>query len=81
MSDYASKRGAMRPGMGSMGEQEFRRKAKSYLAAARAMKDPAGKAALLDMAARYMELAQQDTHVAGSVEEAELLRTRRSDVA
>ena len=79
MSDYASKRGAMRPGMGSMGEQEFRRKAKSYLAAARVMKDPAGKAALLDMAARYMELAQQDTHIAGLVEEAELGKAGKSN--
>jgi hypothetical protein len=79
MSDYASKWGAMRPGMGSMGEHEFRRKARSYLAAARAMKDNDAKAALLDMAARYMELAQQDTHIAGLVEHSELLTTKKSN--
>jgi hypothetical protein len=33
------------------------------VAAARAMKDSDIKAALLDMAAHYAELAQQDTHI------------------
>jgi hypothetical protein len=47
-------------------------------AAARAMKDPDTKAALLDMAARYMELAQ-DAHVAGLVEEAALLSTKKAN--
>jgi hypothetical protein len=58
-----------------MSEHDLRRKVRSYLAAARAMKDPDRKAALIDMAARYMELAQQDT---GSVDESELLRTKTS---
>jgi hypothetical protein len=57
-----------------MGEREFRRKAEVYLAAARALTDPKAKTALIDMASRYMELAQQDTRIAGLVEEAELLK-------
>jgi hypothetical protein len=54
-----------------MGVHEFRRKARCYLAAARAMKDPAARSTLIDLAARYVELAQQDKHIAALVEKAE----------
>jgi len=57
-----------------MGEHEYRRKAKSYLAAARAMSDPDAKSAFIDMATRYMELAQQDRRIADLVQEADLLQ-------
>jgi len=56
-----------------MGEIEYRRKAKSYLAAARMMSDPKAKSALIDMASRYMELAQQDKRIADLVDKANLL--------
>jgi hypothetical protein len=61
-----------------MGEDEYRRKAKSYLAAARAMNDPDAKSAFIDMATRYMELAQQDKRIADLVKEAELLKEQSS---
>jgi hypothetical protein len=73
MSDFSAKWGALRSGKGSMGESEYRRKAESYLAAARMMSDPSAKSALIDMASRYMELAQQDKRIAGLVEKANLL--------
>jgi hypothetical protein len=57
-----------------MGEHEFRRKAQAYLDAARALTDPKAKSALIDMASRYMELAQQDRRIADLVQEAELLQ-------
>jgi len=56
-----------------MGESEYRRKAKGYLAAARMMSDPTAKSALIDMASRYMELAQQDKRIADLVDKANLL--------
>jgi len=57
-----------------MREDEYRRKAERYLASARRLKDPTAKSTLIDMAARYMELAQQDKRIADLVEEAELLK-------
>jgi len=38
------------------------------------LKDPTAKSTLIDMAARYMELAQQDKRIADLVEEAEQLK-------
>jgi hypothetical protein len=57
--------------MGSIPEHVYRRKAERYLAAARALNDPAARSSLIDLAARYIELAQQDKHIAALVEEAE----------
>jgi hypothetical protein len=57
-----------------MRQDEYRRKAESYLASARRLKDPTAKSTLIDMAARYMELAQQDKRIADLVEEAEQLK-------
>jgi hypothetical protein len=42
------------------------------------MNDPDAKSAFIDMATRYMELAQQDKRIADLVKEAELLKEQSS---
>jgi hypothetical protein len=57
--DFDSRSGEPVVGTGTMDAAEYRQMAEHYLTCARQMSDPSARAALLDIAAYWMELAER----------------------